>query len=152
MLWFSCGPGRALESVAFLRQKTFGMSELFRQIRVDHVIQSVFCQCLLLCTNANLEQMFDCMNPIAIMPDAGSYDEEERPMKCRICGSSLKPIKTDLPFKVSERTIVIVKELPVVQCESCSAYEIENPVFSRVEELLSAIDRATELEIIRFVA
>lgn len=73
-------------------------------------------------------------------------------MKCRICGSSLKPIKTDLPFKVSERTIVIVKELPVVQCESCPAYEIEDPVFSRVEELLSAIDRATELEIIRFAA
>jgi hypothetical protein len=53
---------------------------------------------------------------------------------------------------VSERTIVIVKELPVVQCESCSAYEIEDPVFSRVEELLSVIDRATELEIIRFAA
>ncbi len=73
-------------------------------------------------------------------------------MNCRICGANLKPIKTDLPFKVSERTIVIVKELPVVQCESCSTYEIEDLVFSRVEELLSAIDRATELEIIRFAA
>jgi len=73
-------------------------------------------------------------------------------MKCTICGSNLQPTRTDLPFKVSERTIVIVKELPIVQCESCSTYEIEDPVFVRVEELLSAIDRETELEIIRFAA
>jgi len=71
-------------------------------------------------------------------------------VNCRVCGSNLKPTKTDLPFKVSDRTILIVKELPVVRCESCSAYEIEDPVFSRVEELLSAIDRATERETTRF--
>ena len=73
-------------------------------------------------------------------------------MKCTICGSNLQPTRTDLPFKVSERTIVIVKELPIVQCENCSTYEIEDLVFVRVEELLSTIDRKTELEIIRFAA
>ena len=73
-------------------------------------------------------------------------------MKCKICGSTLIPIRTDLPFKISDRTIVIIKELPVVQCGNCAEYQIEDPVFSRVEELLSTVDRETELEIVRFAA
>ena len=71
---------------------------------------------------------------------------------CRICGSNLRLVKIDLPFEVSEKTTVIVKELPVVQCESCSVYLSEDLVFSRVEKLLSAMGRATELGIIRFAA
>jgi len=67
-------------------------------------------------------------------------------------GATLKQITTDLPFKISDNAIVIVKELPVLQCGNCSEYEIEDTIFSRVEELLSAVDRATELEIIRFAA
>ena len=39
-------------------------------------------------------------------------------MKCRVCGGMLRTTTTDLPFKVSERTIVILKNLPVAQCES----------------------------------
>ena len=42
-------------------------------------------------------------------------------MKCRVCGSALRGSITNLPFKVSERTIVILKDLPVEQCESCSS-------------------------------
>ena len=37
-------------------------------------------------------------------------------MKCRVCGSTLESTITDLPFKVTERTIVILKSLPVAQC------------------------------------
>lgn len=59
---------------------------------------------------------------------------------------------TDLPFKVAERTIVIVKDLPVLQCERCSEYSFEDPTFARVEELLAGADTAAELEIIRFAA
>jgi YgiT-type zinc finger domain-containing protein len=73
-------------------------------------------------------------------------------MKCTICGSNLQPTRTDLPFKVSERTIVIIKELSIFQCGNCSTYETEDRVFVRVEALLSAIDRETELEIIHFAA
>ena len=32
-------------------------------------------------------------------------------MKCHVCGSKLAPLVTDLPFKVSEKTIVILKDL-----------------------------------------
>ena len=79
-------------------------------------------------------------------------ENEESEMKCRVCGSNLKPITTDLPFKVSERTIVILKQLPVAQCERCSEYSIEDPVFARVEELLSKANTSAELEIIPFAA
>ncbi|MBI2822697.1 MAG: YgiT-type zinc finger protein [Acidobacteria bacterium] len=73
-------------------------------------------------------------------------------MKCRICGSRLESTTTDLPFKVTERTIVILKGLPVAQCKRCREYSIEDSVFARVEELLSRADRRAELEIISFAA
>jgi len=43
-------------------------------------------------------------------------------MKCRVCGSIMRPVVTDLPFKVADKTIVILKGLPVIQCEQCSEY------------------------------
>ena len=73
-------------------------------------------------------------------------------MKCRICGGVLHTTTTDLPFKVSDRTIVILKQLPVAQCEGCSEYLIADVVFVRVEELLSKVDTSVELEIIPFAA
>ena len=73
-------------------------------------------------------------------------------MKCRVCGSTLHPLTTDLPFKVSDRTIVIVKDLPVKQCEACSEYLIDDAVFAKVEALLSGVDASVELEIIPFAA
>jgi YgiT-type zinc finger domain-containing protein len=73
-------------------------------------------------------------------------------MKCRVGGGSLQPMTTDLPFKISERTIVIVKMLPVLQCERCSEYSFEDATFARVEELLLKIDTAAELEIVPFAA
>ncbi|MBI2149853.1 MAG: YgiT-type zinc finger protein [Acidobacteria bacterium] len=73
-------------------------------------------------------------------------------MKCRACGSKLQPTTTDLPFKITERTIVILKQLPIAQCERCSEYSIEDSVFARVEELLSKANTSAELEIIPFAA
>jgi len=71
-------------------------------------------------------------------------------MKCRVCAGELRPIRTDLPFKVSERAIVIVKDLPVFQCERCTEYSMDDPTFTRVEGLLSRTDAAAELEIVPF--
>lgn len=73
-------------------------------------------------------------------------------MKCRICGSVLHTIRTDLPFKVNDKSIVIFKELPVLQCQSCAEYLIEDFVMGRIEELLAKVDSAAELEIIQFAA
>ncbi len=73
-------------------------------------------------------------------------------MKCHMCGSRLNPLITDLPFKISETTIVILKALPVLQCENCSEYALEDTVMERVEQMLDRVDRDAELEIIRYAA
>ena len=73
-------------------------------------------------------------------------------MKCTVCGAEMKATTSDLPFKTSERTIVILKSLPVYQCENCSEYLIEDTVLARVDRILSTLNGAAELEIIRFAA
>jgi YgiT-type zinc finger domain-containing protein len=73
-------------------------------------------------------------------------------MKCGVCGGTLHATRTDLPFKVGERTIVILKSLPVSQCGACREYLIGDPVFAKVAELLSNVNTSVELEIIQFAA
>jgi YgiT-type zinc finger domain-containing protein len=73
-------------------------------------------------------------------------------MKCHVCGSRLELLVTDLPFKVSETTIVILQGLPVLQCDNCSEYLLEDAVMSRVEEILQRVDAAAELEVIHYAA
>lgn len=73
-------------------------------------------------------------------------------MKCTVCGGTMQSSKTTLPFKITERTIVILKELPVAQCVRCAEYLIEDAIFERVEELLASVDPSVELEIIPFAA
>jgi YgiT-type zinc finger domain-containing protein len=73
-------------------------------------------------------------------------------MKCHVCGSNLNPLITDLPFKVSEASIVILKGLPVLQCDNCIEYLLEDAVMRRTEEILQKADNSAELEIIRYAA
>jgi YgiT-type zinc finger domain-containing protein len=73
-------------------------------------------------------------------------------MKCRVCGSNMRSVVTDLPFKVSEATIVILKDLPAFQCERCTEYLLEDAVMSRVDELLGRVDSAAELEVVKYAA
>ena len=73
-------------------------------------------------------------------------------MKCHVCGSNMDPLTTDLPFKVSETTIIIVKGLPVLQCNNCSEYLLEDPVLKQVEIILDNVDTSAELEVINYAA
>ncbi len=73
-------------------------------------------------------------------------------MKCHLCGSKLEPLITDLPFKISDATIVILKGMPILQCENCGEYLIDDSVMSRVEEILERVSADAELEIIRYAA
>lgn len=84
--------------------------------------------------------------------DATLQSDEEMVMTCHVCGASLQPIVTDLPFKVGENAIVIVKELPVMQCENCQEYLIEDAIMQRVEAILAEAGTNAELEVIRFAA
>jgi YgiT-type zinc finger domain-containing protein len=73
-------------------------------------------------------------------------------MRCTVCGAQLTATRTDLPFKVSDTAIVILKSLPVLQCVKCPEYLIEDAVLRRVDEMLAGVDGGTELEIIRYAA
>lgn len=73
-------------------------------------------------------------------------------MKCTTCGAELQTTSTDLPFKVSETAIVILKDLPVLQCVNCPQYLLPDNVLSRVDEILARVDNGTELEIVRYAA
>ena len=59
---------------------------------------------------------------------------------------------SDLPFKTTEKSIVIIISLPVLQRENCTEYLIEDAVLSRVDEILAGISDAAELEVIRYAA
>ena len=73
-------------------------------------------------------------------------------MRCTACGAELRITNTDLPFKISDTAIVILKSLPVVQCVKCPEYLIEDAVLRRVDEVLARVDGGTELEVIRYAA
>jgi YgiT-type zinc finger domain-containing protein len=84
---------------------------------------------------------------------AGLEDAEGRIiMRCRVCGRTLRATTTDLPFKVGDQRIVILKNLPVSQCDGCAEYLIADRVFAKVEQLLATVDTSVELEIIQFAA
>jgi YgiT-type zinc finger domain-containing protein len=59
---------------------------------------------------------------------------------------------TDLPFKISDTSIVIVRALPVLQCRQCGESEIENVAMARVDCILASVDRSAELEVVRYAA
>ena len=73
-------------------------------------------------------------------------------MKCAVCGAEMRSASSDLPFKTTEQTIVILKSLPVLQCENCAQYVIEDAVLRRVDQILENVDGAAELEIILYAA
>ena len=73
-------------------------------------------------------------------------------MKCTACGAKMRSTTSDLPFKMTDQRIVILKSLPVLQCENCAQYLIEDAVLGRVDEIFATLDGAAELEIIRYAA
>ena len=73
-------------------------------------------------------------------------------MNCHVCGANMRETITDLPFKTSETTIVIVRSLPVIQCENCREYLLADPVMERLDAILEGIDSKAELEIVQYAA
>lgn len=73
-------------------------------------------------------------------------------MKCHACGGQIKSVIADMPFKIGLRSIVIFKELPVMQCERCSEYLLQDSVMERIEAMLAKADRQAEVEIFRYAA
>jgi YgiT-type zinc finger domain-containing protein len=64
----------------------------------------------------------------------------------------MEAIVTTLPFKVRDRTIIIIKGVPVWQCARCSEYLLEDAVMAQVDSILAHVNATTELEVIEFAA
>lgn len=73
-------------------------------------------------------------------------------MNCHVCGSEMSNQITDFPFKLSSNSIVIVKSLPVLQCDNCREYLIEDSVMEKIEDIFDKVDETVELEVVRFAA
>lgn len=73
-------------------------------------------------------------------------------MNCHVCGAPMTVTVTDLPFKVSDHSIVIVKDIPVTQCTNCHEYLLDDAVMKHVDELLVRVGADTKLEIVRYAA
>ena len=69
---------------------------------------------------------------------------------CHNCGGKLKKVITNLPFKIKDNSIVIIKKLPVLQCLNCNEYLIEDSVMEKVDCILSKIDKTAEVEILNY--
>lgn len=78
--------------------------------------------------------------------------DKKRTMKCHVCGAELKRIVTDMPFKTGLNRIVIIKQMPVFQCEHCGEYVLADDVMGRIEIMLAQADRKAELEILQYAA
>ncbi len=70
-------------------------------------------------------------------------------MNCHNCGGRLEKVITDLPFKISD-SIIIIKKLPVLQCQNCNEYLIEDIVMEKVDGILDKVDKTAELEILSY--
>lgn len=73
-------------------------------------------------------------------------------MICHNCGGKLEKVITNLPFKIRYDSIVIIKKLPILQCQNCHEYLIEDPVMEKIDYILGKVDETAELEILSYAA
>ena len=73
-------------------------------------------------------------------------------MKCHVCGAKLESVVTDMPFKVTNKKIVIVEDLPIYQCSQCREFLLDDFVMERVEAILEAVDTGLKLAIVEYAA
>jgi YgiT-type zinc finger domain-containing protein len=66
-------------------------------------------------------------------------------VKCHVCGSELRWAVTALPFERTGKAIVIITDLPVLECGNCTEFLLEDPPMAAVEAILDRIDEAAEL-------
>ena len=60
--------------------------------------------------------------------------------------------ESSLPFRVSRKAILVIRELPVWECGNCGEFLLEDEVMGRVEEMVGRVDEAAELEVVTFAA
>ena len=78
--------------------------------------------------------------------------KEVTPMKCHVCGTPMRRVVTDLPFRVNRSVMIILRNLPLLECGNCSAYALEDKVMERVHEIIERLRSPSHLEAVLFSA
>ena len=73
-------------------------------------------------------------------------------MKCHVCGTLMTRVVTDLPFRVDRSVMIILRELPLIECRECSAYAFEERVMERVHEIVERLRSPAHLDAVRYAA
>jgi YgiT-type zinc finger domain-containing protein len=73
-------------------------------------------------------------------------------MRCHACGGHMQEQRSDMPFKLGPRRIVIIKDLPVLLCEECGEHAFADAVMERIEAALEKVNESAELEIVHIAA
>ena len=73
-------------------------------------------------------------------------------MKCHVCGNSVTRVVSDLPFRVNRSVMIILRDLPLMECSECGAYAFEEKVMERVHEIVERLQAPSHLEAILYAA
>jgi len=73
-------------------------------------------------------------------------------MKCHVCGTLMTRVVSDLPFRVDRSVMIILRELPLIECRECSAYAFEERVMERVQEIVQRLKSPSHLEAVLYAA
>ena len=64
----------------------------------------------------------------------------------------MEKIQTDLPFKLDDHKILIMKDVPVEQCNSCGEFLVPDSVMEVLDNVIESTDKDVEVEIRRYAA
>jgi YgiT-type zinc finger domain-containing protein len=64
----------------------------------------------------------------------------------------MRRVVTDLPFRVNRSVMIILRNLPLVECSECGAYILEEKVMERVHEIVGRLRSPSHLEAVLYSA
>jgi len=73
-------------------------------------------------------------------------------MKGHVCGNSVTRVVSDLPFRVNRSVMIILRDLPLMECSECGAYALEAMVMERVHEIVERLDSPSHLDAVLYPA
>lgn len=73
-------------------------------------------------------------------------------MKCTQCGALMEARHTDLPFKLGDTTIIVIRSVPVLECRGCTEYLVRDADMQRIEQILERRAMDEQLAVIQFAA
>lgn len=73
-------------------------------------------------------------------------------LRCHVCGGEMHEARSDMPFKLDVKRIVIIRDLPVHQCDQCGEHMFADAVMAKIETALGKAEPDAELEIVRYAA